>query len=60
GQDVDELKDLYIIIICTYDPFGHDKMIYRYENVCHETGEVFVTEDGAERRTDRRKGRRPC
>ena len=39
GQDVDELKDLYIIIICTYDPFGHDKMIYRYENVCHETGE---------------------
>ena len=41
GEDYDELKNQYIIIICTYDPFGHGRMIYRYENICRQTQEAL-------------------
>ena len=47
GADYDELKNVIIIMIMPYDPFGLDRMIYTVKNVCVEVPEMEY-EDGAE------------
>ncbi len=34
-----DLRESYIIFICTKDYFGHGLRKYTYENICHETGD---------------------
>lgn len=41
GQAYSELKDLYVIIFCTYDPFDDGTMIYRYEYMHRKTGRLL-------------------
>ena len=36
GEDYDELKESYVIFICTFDPFGKEKVQYTFENLCEE------------------------
>lgn len=47
GADYDELKNVIIIMIMPYDPFGLDRMIYTVKNMCVEVPEMEY-EDGAE------------
>ena len=37
GITYDSMKNVYIIVICTYDPFEDGRMVYRYERVCRDT-----------------------
>ena len=36
GEDYDELKESYVIFICTFDPFGKGMAQYTFENLCKE------------------------
>lgn len=36
GEDYDELKESYVIFICTFDPFGKGMAQYTFENLCEE------------------------
>ena len=36
GNNYNELRKSYIIFICNYDPFGRDRYIYTFENICKE------------------------
>lgn len=36
GLDYRCLKDSYVVFICTFDPFGQDKYMYTFKNVCEE------------------------
>lgn len=36
GEDYDELKESYIIFICTFDPFEKGMAQYTFENLCEE------------------------
>lgn len=36
GDDYDELKESYVIFICTFDPFGKGMAQYTFENLCLE------------------------
>ena len=36
GEDYDELKESYVIFICTFDPFGKELVQYTFENLCEE------------------------
>ena len=36
GLDYRCLKDSYVVFICTSDPFGQDKYMYTFKNVCEE------------------------
>ena len=36
GQYYSELKESFVIFICTKDPFGKDYPIYSFENICKE------------------------
>ena len=42
GQSYAELKDSYVIFICTQDPFGKGRPVYTFENTCRETGGLFL------------------
>ena len=37
GADYDELNQTIIIFICPFDPFGKDRFIYTFENLCRDT-----------------------
>ncbi len=39
GMEYKDLRESYIIFICTRDYFGHGLRKYTYENICHETGD---------------------
>ena len=41
GENYNNLKDSYIIFLCTYDPFGRALPIYTFESVC--TSEPTLT-----------------
>lgn len=46
GADYNKLKDVVVIMIMPYDPFGQDRMVYTVKNKCvEEPGMVY--EDGA-------------
>lgn len=46
GADYDELKNVMIIMIMPYDPFGLNRMVYTVKNRCVEVPEMAY-EDGA-------------
>ncbi len=46
GADYNSLKDVIIIMIMPYDPFGLDRMVYTMKNKCVEVPEMEY-EDGA-------------
>lgn len=46
GADYDELKNVMIIMILSYDPFGLNRMVYTVKNRCVEVPEMEY-EDGA-------------
>ncbi len=47
GMEFEELKPIYIIFICTFDPFGDDLYRYTFCQRCDENGRAL--EDGAYR-----------
>ncbi len=47
GEDFAELKPVYVVFICTFDPFGRGLYRYTFENRCCE--EDFSLGDGATR-----------
>ncbi len=47
GEDFSQLRPVYVIFICTFDPFGRGLFRYTFENRCQETG--LPLEDGAVR-----------
>ena len=42
GQSYAELKESYVIFICTQDPFGEGLPVYTFRNVCSEDGTLFL------------------
>ena len=46
GADYDELNETIIIFICSFDPFGKERYMYTFENVCLEDKELRL-QDGA-------------
>ena len=42
GQSYTELKDSYVLFICTQDPFGKGFPAYTFENTCREAGSLFL------------------
>ena len=40
GMSYSELKDSYILFLCTYDPFGAGLPVYTFERVCREAAKV--------------------
>lgn len=46
GADYDKLKNVIIVMIMPYDPFGLDRMVYTVKNQCVEVPEMPY-EDGA-------------
>lgn len=44
GASYSELKESYIIFICTSDPFGKNLPVYTFKNVCVEDGTVVFTD----------------
>lgn len=47
GEDFGKLKNVYVIFICNYDPFGCDRVKYTLKNMCVEAPEIPY-EDGAQ------------
>ena len=47
GEDFGKLKQVYVIFICNYDPFGYDRVLYTIKNRCLEEPEMNY-DDGAE------------
>ena len=47
GQSYAELKDSYVIFICTQDPFSKGLPIYTFENTCREDNTLFLTDKTA-------------
>ena len=55
GVDYKELRKTFVIFICNYDPFGRNRYLYTFENICREepdllfgdeTGKVIVNTRG--------------
>ena len=44
GQSYTELKDSYVLFICTQDPFGKGFPVYTFENTCREDNTLFLTD----------------
>ena len=40
GQDYQDLKESYIIFICTFDPFKQGNPMYTFRNLCIENKEL--------------------
>ena len=47
GEDFGKLKQVYVIFICNYDPFGYDRVKYTIRNMCVEESEMPY-DDGAQ------------
>ena len=41
-----EMRDNYIIFICTFDPFLHGKAFYKFENICLDCEQQLRLNDG--------------
>lgn len=48
GAAYTDLKQSYVIFICTFDPFGQGRYCYTFRNLCMEDKD-FVLQDGAAR-----------
>ncbi|ERF59368.1 hypothetical protein HMPREF1325_0374 [Treponema socranskii subsp. socranskii VPI DR56BR1116 = ATCC 35536] len=42
GQNYAELKESYIIFICTQDPFGKGLPVYEFRNICTADDSIFL------------------
>ena len=42
GQSYAELKESYVIFICTKDPFGKGLPVYEFRNICTADGTLFL------------------
>ena len=42
GQSYADLKESYVIFICTQDPFGKDLPVYTFRSVCGEDDSIFL------------------
>ena len=42
GQSYAELKDSYVLFICTQDPFNKGFPVYTFENTCREESSLFL------------------
>ena len=42
GQSYAELKESYVIFICTQDPFSKGLPVYTFRNLCSEDGSIFL------------------
>ena len=42
GQSYAELKESYVIFICTQDPFGKDLPVYTFRSVCCENNSIIL------------------
>ena len=42
GQSYAELKESYVIFICTQGPFGKDLPVYTFRSVCCENGSIIL------------------
>ena len=42
GISYQELKECYIIFICTFDPFGEGRCRYTFRNICVEDGRLLL------------------
>ena len=49
GSKYKDLKQNYVIFICTFDPFLKGKPIYKFQNLCFEHGEPIYLGDGTEK-----------
>ena len=46
GELYSEMKDNYVIFICTFDPFLQDKAFYKFENICLNEDKPLRLNDG--------------
>ena len=44
GQSYAELKDSYVLFICTQDPFNKGFPVYTFENTCREESGLFLAD----------------
>lgn len=42
GEDYKELQESYIIFICTFDPFGHNKSKYVFQTICCDNPKLVL------------------
>lgn len=45
GDLYDELRKSFVIFICNYDPFGRERYIYTFENICKEEPDLTFGDD---------------
>ena len=45
GDLYNELRKSFVIFICNYDPFGRDRYIYTFENICREEPDLAFGDD---------------
>lgn len=45
GEDYKMLKKTYIIFICNYDPFGMNRSLYRFENICTDDTSLHLGDE---------------
>ena len=46
GSEYEDLKQNYVIFICTFDPFHKGKPFYTFQNLCLEHSEPIYLDDG--------------
>ena len=46
GNSYKDLNDSYIVFICLFDPFGYNRAVYTFENMCKEDNRICL-QDGA-------------
>ncbi len=46
GSEYKDLRQNYVIFICTFDPFGQGKPVYTFQNVCLDHGHPILLGDG--------------
>ena len=44
GQSYADLKESYVIFICTQDPFGKGLPVYTFRSVCGEDGSILLND----------------
>ena len=49
GSEYSDLKQNYVIFICTFDPFHKGKSFYTFQNLCIEHDEPIYLGDGTEK-----------
>ena len=49
GSEYSDLKQNYVVFICTFDPFLQGKPIYNFQNYCISYGIPIPLEDGTEK-----------